>query len=116
MDEQQIQQPAINLEPEQSPLDEVPQSEVPEQEPEISLQDGELKFSDDFFGDVQDNPKEDNQPSQSQAQTPNYYTGEELQEIPYEKWDTARMPEDVKPYVEAYLRSCFHKRNNRVAI
>ena len=71
-------------------------NEVGEDEPEISLQDGEVKFSDDFFGDLKDEP-EDNQQA---PQASNYYTDEELQNTPYERWDLNRMPEEVRRYAQ----------------
>ena len=98
------QQPVINPDFEQLPIDEEPQSETPELEPEISIQNGQVKFRDDFFGDVRDEPIDDEnnlQPAQSLA--PNYYTDEELQNTPFEQWDRGRMPDDVKRYVDAYL-------------
>lgn len=67
-------------------------------EPEISVDnEGEVNFSDDFFGDIKEQPDE----QQPQQQAPNYYTYEELQNIPYEQWDYNRMPEEVKFYANA---------------
>ena len=112
MDEQTIQQP-INQEPEQSDFDNYEadndvmedtensrQDEVSFPDPtdvddspdvEIAVDnDGELKFSDDFFGDIKDEPQE--------PEPPKFYTDAELQNIPYEQWEFDRMPEEVRRY------------------
>ena len=70
------------------------------EEPEISLQDGEVNFRDDFFGDL---PKEQEEQEEEQ-QVPNYYTDEELQNTPFEQWDYNRMPDEVKRYAN-YLNA-----------
>jgi len=85
-----------------------------DKEPEISIQDGEVNFSNDFFDDVPENKpdkpsREDNNDNGENAgtekkETVNYYTDEELQNTPAENWDKARMPEDVRRYYEAYQR------------
>ena len=118
MDEQTIQQEQTaqesNLSENSIPEDE-PSSEVTGddgQEPEISIQDGEVKFSDDFFGDIPDNADDDEdlKPKSLEGKTqlsenePKYYTDEDLQNIPFEQWDKARMPDDVRRYVEAYTK------------
>lgn len=106
MDEQTIQQEQTITESNDDtefPVVEDSPVQADEQEPEISVTDGEVNFSDDFFGDVPDEPLDDSTP-QKQSDEPNYYTNEELQNTPFEQWDKARMPVDVKPYVEAYLK------------
>ena len=58
-------------------------------EPEVSVdENGEVNFSDDFFGDVSDEP-----------QGPNYYTAEELQNTPYEQWDASRLHGDIQDFL-----------------
>ena len=62
-------------------------------ESEVAVDDsGEVSFSDDFFGDVKDEPEQEPLP---------YYSDEELQNTPYEQWDFNRMPEPVKQYMNA---------------
>ena len=124
MDEQQIQQAQsqqidipqtqesdYQSEPEQLNIpqsDNLEQSEQNnEEEPEISItKDGEVKFRDDFFGDLSDEPNESQSQSEKTKQEDNsqlqqernYYTDEELQNTPYEQWDFNRMPDEVKRY------------------
>ena len=58
-------------------------------QPEVSVDDeGEVKFSEDFF----DTPNEEPLP-------PNYYTADELRNIPYEQWDENRLNGDVKDFI-----------------
>lgn len=80
-----------------------------EEEHEIILQDGELKFSDDFFGELpEDEPdKNKEQPEiqeeeQVQTQEPpaNFYTDEELRNTNWYQWDIQRLPEAVRPYAQ----------------
>ena len=102
MDEQTTQQP-INQEIEQVEHSEA--SQVQEDvgtNPEVSLtEDGELNFSDDFFGDIQDTPENENKEVNSPSvSAPSYYTDDDLQNIPYEQWEEARMPEEVKRYAK----------------
>lgn len=74
------------------------------EEPEISInKNGELKFRDDFFGDMPDSTDEE-------QQSPKYYTDEELQNTPYEQWDFNRMPDEVKRYAQ-YLNAQTQARN-----
>lgn len=81
------------------------------EEPEIAIQDGEVKFRDDFFGDIADEPetneaerqKEPEEPEkveekQTQEPSENYYTDDELQNTPYNQWDINRLPEGVRKY------------------
>ena len=61
-----------------------PAPEAPEAEPEISadgvkVSDGELKFGEEFFGDLKDSSEESSEPP-----APNWYTDDELQQIPFE--------------------------------
>ncbi len=88
-----------------------PQTQQPEEEKEheIVLQDGELKFSDDFFGDLPDNEpdKDKTQPEiqeeeqvQTQEPTANVYTDEELRNTSWQQWDIQRLPEAVRPYAQ----------------
>ena len=84
------------------------------EEPEIAIQDGEVKFRDDFFGDIDDEPKPDEIERQeepervetqetSQAQEPPQalYTDEEYRNTPFTQWNIDRLPEAVKPYANA---------------
>ena len=117
MDEQTIQpQPLTNDEPEQEYTEPTVQEDAPqvepEPEPEISISDGEVKFRDDFFGDVPDEPVEDEEP---EPPAPNYYTDEELQNTPYEQWDMERMPEEVQKYAK-YLNAQTAARQTRQQI
>ena len=58
-------------------------------EPEVSVDDdGEVKFSEDFF----DTPNAEPLP-------PEYYTSDELRNIPYEQWDETRLNGDVKDFI-----------------
>lgn len=117
MDEQQTtqqeQQPITNSDVGQdySVQNSVP---LPEDapEPEISITtDGQVQFGKDFFGDIQNEPVNNNSDATQTATTtnttthtqttPNYYTDEELQNTPYEQWDMARMPEEVRRYATA---------------
>ena len=91
---------AIDDIPEDGPLSDIKEYEP---EPEISIQDGEVKFSDDFFDDVPDDKHSEPTEQEKQEEKPNYYTDEELQNIPAGQWDKARMPDDVKRYYEAFL-------------
>ena len=118
MDEQttqQEQQQLTNPEAEEQsyegaslPEDEPQSGREEENEPEVSLQDGEVNFSDDFFDDAQEEKfvknKNSEELSQPQSKTPDYYTDEDLQNLPYEQWDMARMPEEVKRYAMAMIR------------
>ena len=113
MDETIQQQPEYNepvLEDAPQPEPE-PQTEV-DVEPEISISDGEVKFRDDFFGDVQDEPIADEAP---EPPAPNYYTDDELQNTPYEQWDMSRMPEEVQRYAK-YLNAQTAARQAREQI
>ena len=101
MEEQTIQQPTVNSEPETQPDYQEPaqgqESSVAEQEPEISIdEDGEVNFRKDFFGDLKDEPEPEPQPS---APEPNYYSDDELMNTPYEQWDINRLNGDIKKFV-----------------
>ena len=114
MDEQQTtQQPITNSDAGQdySVQNSVP---LPEDapEPEISITtDGQVQFGKDFFGDIQNEPVNNNSDATQTATTtnttthtqttPNYYTDEALQNTPYEQWAMARMPEEVRRYATA---------------
>ena len=110
MDEQTLQEQTQessfepNLE-QTEPINDIPEDEPAVNsdndgsEPEISLQDGEVKFSDDFFDDIPD----DKASEFKEQGKPNYYTDEELQNIPANNWDKSRMPDDVKKYYDAFL-------------
>ena len=122
MDEQttqeQTQESSFEPDFEQTePINDIPEDEPVSEpdgdtEPEISIQDGEVKFSDDFFDDVPEKenynedeelkPKSLQQKTEPEQETPNYYTDEEIQNTPAEQWDKARMPEDVRRYYEAF--------------
>ncbi len=114
MDEQTIQQP-ISQEPAQSDFDSYEADNDVMEDTDNSLQDenetvfpdtsdfddtadaeiainneGEVEFSDDFFGDIKEEPQE--------PEPPKFYTDDELQNTPYEQWDFNRMPEEVRRY------------------
>ena len=58
-------------------------------EPEVSLDDnGEVKFSEDFFDNVNEEPM-----------PPEYYTRDELLNTPYENWDVERLNGDVREFI-----------------
>lgn len=82
------------------------------QEPEVSIQDGEVKFRDDFFGDINDEPDEierqeeperveEQETSQTQEPSQALYTDEEYRNTPFTQWEIDRLPEAVKPYANA---------------
>ena len=63
---------------------------------------GNVSFGDEFFGDPKEKP-EDEQP------TVNWYTDEELSQIPYQQWEVSRLNGDmplskVLPIVQAQMR------------
>ncbi|MBQ3399577.1 MAG: hypothetical protein IJG51_11865 [Synergistaceae bacterium] len=58
----------------------------------IGLTDGELKFGDEYFGDVKDSPEEATPPA---PEVPKWYTEDELKQIPFETWDIGRLNGDV---------------------
>ena len=47
-------------------------------------EDGNLEFGDEFFGDMPDS-------AESEPKAPNYYTDEELAQIPFQQWDMSRL-------------------------
>ena len=62
---------------------------TPEPEEELApdglgVKDGELEFGAEYFGDVKDSPEED-------AKAPNWYTDEELSQIPFQQWEMSRL-------------------------
>ena len=58
-------------------------------EPEVALDDnGEVKFSEDFFDNVNDEPM-----------PPEYYTRDELLNTPYENWNVERLNGDVREFI-----------------
>ncbi len=82
------------------------------EEPEIAIQDGEVKFRDDFFGDINDEPDEierqeeperveEQETSQTQEPSQALYTDEEYRNTPFTQWEIDRLPEAVKPYANA---------------
>lgn len=99
MDEQTIQQPT-SQEPEPQEFEDTGFDDEGfdnGQEPEISLNnEGEVKFSDDFFGDLPEDTEPE--PKQEQQEQPNYYTEDELRNTPYEQWDFNRFPKEVQSY------------------
>ncbi|MBQ9596505.1 MAG: hypothetical protein IJR35_11685 [Synergistaceae bacterium] len=107
-DEPEISEPSEPDFEEPQPSDEAPE--------ELSSdwgidEDGEVKFSDEYLGEVEknlfpertpDESAEENEdseaPEQKQAQ-PKYYTPEELANTPYEQWDVNRLNGNVKDFV-----------------
>ena len=60
---------------------------------EIALDDeGEVKFSEDFFQGETENHHD--------LEQPRYYTQEELINTPYEQWQLDRMPEELRGYAQ----------------
>ena len=85
-----IPEPEYNPEPE--PLEDYDAPPMPDGKPsEIALDDeGEVKFSEDFFEGGTEN--------QPDLEKPRYYTQEELINTPYEQWQFDRMPEELRDY------------------
>ena len=76
-------------EPEYEPTTEPNYSNIGADEPEVTLDDnGEVKFSEDFFDNVNDEPM-----------PPEYYTRDELLNTPYENWDVERLNGDVREFI-----------------
>ena len=95
--QESVSEPEINdVIPEDEPVSEIEDTT----EPEVAIQDGEVKFSDDFFDEIPD----DKPLQQENIKTPNYYTDEEIQNIPANQWDKSRMPDDVRKYYEAFVK------------
>ena len=103
MDEQMMPEPSPNIpetnpvpepeyNPEPEPLEDYDAPPMPDGKPsEIALDDeGEVKFSEDFFEGGTEN--------QPDLEKPRYYTQEELQNIPFEQWQFERMPEELRDY------------------
>ena len=100
----------VNDIPEDEPVSDAESTE----EPEISIKDGEVKFSDNFFDDVPEDKASDEENYQKghaspafndkKAEPVNYYSDDDLQNIPASQWDKSRMPDEVKRYYEAFLR------------
>ena len=68
----------------------------------VKVSDGDIKFGDEFFGDLKDSPDETPDPP-----APDWYTDEELKEIPFEDWDTSRLNGEIgrfAPIVQEQLR------------
>ena len=75
----------------------------------ISVKDGEVEYSDDFFGDI---PKEE---AEEVHEEPKYYSNDELKNTPFEQWDKNRLQGDVRdfyPIVQEQIR----QRNARQAV
>ena len=88
-----IEAPLEDRPPEDS-YDDAPLPPDDAPEPEVSLtEDGEVNFSDDFFGDVEDEPE---------PEEPPYYTDEELSRIPFEQWDRSRLHGDIQKFLPIY--------------
>ena len=60
---------------------------------EVALdEDGDVKFSEDFFEDIPEN--------KSDLEQPRYYTDEELKTTPFEQWQKDRVPENIREYYD----------------
>lgn len=59
--------------------------------------DGELEFSDEFLG-YQDKPEY----GAEQEAEPQYYTTDELRQIPFEEWDEKRLRGDIREFLPIY--------------
>ena len=121
MDEQTTQQAITNPEPTSIPEPSEPEIQEPTQpepqvqpeaepEPEISLsEDGELKFRDDFFGEVE--PEKPSEPElQETPPAPPDYTEDELLNTPYEQWEPNRIKGDVKKYIPIVQQQIARRR------
>ena len=76
-------------EPDYEPTTEPNYSNIGADEPEVTLDDnGEVKFREDFFDNVNDEPM-----------PPEYYTRDELLNTPYENWDVERLNGDVREFI-----------------
>ena len=76
-------------EPDYEPTAEPNYSNIGADEPEVTLDDnGEVKFSENFFDNVNDKPM-----------PPEYYTRDELLNTPYENWDVERLNGDVREFI-----------------
>lgn len=133
-EQEQIQQP--QTEEQQTAL----ATPAPESEPEIGItSDGEVKFSDSFFGDygrdksdktdgtdiergnadVQGERTVPEQPNSEQAaqadtgaaQGELLYSPEELRSTPFEQWDRAKLPKEIADYYDAVKEQLEQRRN-----
>ena len=91
---------AVNAGYEEEPItpkpEEPAQSEAEELAPDgIRLNDGEVEFGEEFFGDMKDQPEEEPKP-----EAPKYYTDEELDQIPFTQWDLSRLNGEVGRYAQ----------------
>ena len=83
------------VEPEPNTETELP-PEADELPPDgVRVQDGEVKFGDEFFGEISGTPSKET----ANPETANWYTPDELKATPYEQWDTERLHGDVKDFV-----------------
>lgn len=82
-------------EPLQSAPEEISQSEEELAPDEVRLNDGEVEFGEEFFGDMKDQPEEEPKPEAAK-----YYTDEELDKIPFTQWDLSRLNGDVGRYAQ----------------
>ena len=105
MDEQMMPEPSPQIPepssvpeseytPEPEPLEDYDAPPMPDGRPsEIALDDeGEVKFSEDFFQGETENHHD--------LEQPRYYTQEELINTPYEQWQLDRMPEELRGYAQ----------------
>ena len=80
-----------------------PESEEALAEDGVRLrEDGNLEFGDEFFADMAESAEEE-------PKSPNYYTDEELSQIPFQQWDLSRLNGDVPvskiaPIVQSQLQ------------
>lgn len=86
---------AINPGYEEEPITPMPEEpSQPESEEALAedgvrlTEDGNLEFGEEFFADMPDSAEEE-------PKTPNYYTDEELSQIPFQQWDLSRLNGDV---------------------
>lgn len=86
-----------------------PTPQPEQQEPEIALENGELKLSDSFFegSGFYEQPDENAQNVQEQQvhelkslEQQNYYTDDELNNTPYENWDLSKLPPEIRKYAQ----------------
>lgn len=105
MDEQMMPEPSPQIPetssipepeypPEPEPLEDYDAPPMPDGKPsELALdEDGDVKFSEDFFENMPEN--------QPDLEKPRYYTQEELMNTPYEQWQLDRMPEELRGYAQ----------------
>ena len=86
---------------------------APDAAPEIAadgvkVSDGDLKFGEEFFGDLKDSA--DEAPAGPKTDAPKWYTDDELKSTPFEQWDISRLNGDVGKYARI-VQEQYRQRN-----